>query len=241
MKKFSVVSYGLVSPGQMTLEAAACLRSCGAVFSNSVDAATAESLRASGIALKGRPFRPYKAVTAEVLKALRDHDHVGFLTYGNPVFMNPPLEGLLAAVAPRAEVRVYPGVSSLDLMMNMFRMTALPGRGLLVCDLNFSAKDPGIEKGRDMFFFAPFRLNSSENRAARKALLAAFSRRLPAGFPVYLVKCGPGPGEGEAVAGTAGGLARLLDLCDEQHTLAVFSGGAIPRLPGLRVRTARPG
>lgn len=223
MNKLSIVSCGLMSPSQMTLESLAALRACGAVYSNSVDPVSARAILALGIPLLGGQERSYPRLFKDVLAAFKRHSRVGLLIYGNPFFLNSQLADLLNAASRLAEVEVLPGISSFDALVNMFGMSALSGKGLFIADLNFFMEKPEFEPGPDIFFFAPFRLNAGENAKFKARFIKALARKYPGDYPVYLVKCNPDLARAEMLKGRVSSLPALLKRCDNQHTLVLFS------------------
>lgn len=232
MKKFFAVSYGLGSPGQMTLDALAALKSCDTVYSNSADKTTEGRLTGLGIKLHNSPGKSYEAILADILGAFKRCGAVGFLTYGNPFFMNPPMEELLTKISEVAEVNVLPGVSSFDALVNMFGLSALRQEGILVLDLNFFIKKPRLVQGPDVFMFAPFRLKARANAAGRAKFTRALAAAYPPDFPLFLVKCSADPDRAEILEGKVSSFPALLRRCGEEHTLVLFSGGVLPVPPG---------
>jgi precorrin-6B methylase 1 len=232
MKKLFAVSYGLGSPAQLTLDALATLKSCDVVYANSADKTTEERLKSLGISLRNYPGKSYEAILLDILTALNRCGKVGFLTYGNPFFMNPPMAGLLAAASKVAEIDVLPGISSFDTLVNMFGLSALRPEGILVLDLNFFIKKPRFAPGPDIFMFAPFRLKARANAAAKAKFLKALQAAYPPGFPLFLIKCSADPGRVQILEGKVSSFPALLRRCREEHTLVLFSGGALPVPPG---------
>lgn len=212
-----------MSCAQMTLESVAALRSCDVVYSNSVDSLTAKAILDLGIPLAPARGVSYPGVIKDILKAFKKRSHIGFLTYGNPFFLNPPMSRLLAAVSPFAEVEVLPGISSFDTLINLFGLADLPEKGLFIADLNLFMKSPEFKAGPDIFFFAPFRLNAPENARFKARFLKALSAKYPGSFPACLVKCNSDPRRVEVIKGCMSCLPSLLKRCDNQHTLVLFS------------------
>ncbi|HAN05271.1 MAG TPA: hypothetical protein DCW72_00050 [Elusimicrobia bacterium] len=237
MKKLSIVSYGLVSPSQMTLESAGALRSCGIVYCKSADTSTAKIIRSMGIPLAPFSGRDYPGMLKDVLEAFKKHTRVGVLTYGNPFFLSTQISDIISAVPPQVEVEVLPGISSFDTLINMFAMSALSGKGLFIADLNSFMTNPEFEPGPDIFFFAPFRLNAEGNAKFRAKFIKALSGKYARRFPVYLVKCNPAPERVEVLKGCMSCLPALLKRCDEQHTLVIFSEDRLAATPS-RLRSS---
>lgn len=222
-RKLSIASYGLTPPAQMTFESLNALRSCGVVYSSSTDAATAKDVLGLGIPLVSSANPGPCGLLGKILGAFKKNAHVGLLIYGNPLFLNPQMSRLLRAVSRLAEVEVFPGISSFDMLINMFGMTELSEKGLFIADLNFFMKDPQFTPGPDIFFFAPFRLNTPDGGKFKAGFIKALSGKYARRFPAYLVKCDSNPAGVEVIKGCMSCLPALIKCCDERHTLVIFS------------------
>ena len=242
MKRFVVASYGIVPPGQMTLEALLALRSCGIVFSNSVDRRTADSIRGLDIPL-AYSHKVCPDLLGRIRRAFSEHERVGLLHYGNPFFLNDQLSVLLDGISHLADVRVFPGVSSVDMLINMFGLGRLAYGGLLVADLN--SFSPGVLAGssQDIFFGCPFLLNANGSARTRATFLRSVASVFPARHPVFLARATADPGHSEILRGCVSCLPALLGRCNLYHTLVILSektlrrGGATPqRWRGLTVK-----
>lgn len=221
-RKLSIASYGLTPPAQMTFESLNALRSCGVVYSSSADTTTAKAVLGLGIPLVSVANPGPCGMLEIILGAFKKNAHVGLLIHGNPLFLNPQMSRLLLAVSRIAEVEVFPGISSFDMLINMFGMTEL-SRGLFIADMNFFMREPRFEPGPDMFFFAPFCLNTPDGGKFKAGFIKALSGKYARRFPAYLVKCDSNPAGVEVIKGCMSCLPALIKCCDERHTLVIFS------------------
>ncbi|OGS11690.1 MAG: hypothetical protein A2285_07090 [Elusimicrobia bacterium RIFOXYA12_FULL_57_11] len=219
-KKLSVVSCGFGPPAQMTCESVDAMRSCGAVYSCCLDAIAARGVFKLSIPLVRCRFQ---SLSRNIRRAFVRHDNVGLLIYGNPLFLNPHVEGILRDISSLAEVQVLPGISSFDALVNMFGMMNLSGKGVYLADCESVVKDPQFEPEQDTFFFSPWRINDKENRRYRAGFFKAIADKYPGRFPVFLAKYSLNPAKCEIIRGCVACLPSLLKYCDRAHTLVVFS------------------
>ena len=134
MKKLYLFSYGLY-PGQVTLETLAAMRRCGAVYTHCLDKATAGQFAKLAPGLKLTAGLGREETAAAAVSALEKHDTVGFLTYGNPLFLNQTAAAVMkAAAGKKAAVSVFAGVSSFDALVNLFNLNKYSPRGLRLVD-----------------------------------------------------------------------------------------------------------
>ncbi len=226
MKQMLIFSYGL-RPGQVTLETLAAMRKCGVVYSHCLDADTARQFRgyARRLLLTGRLGLEGTAEAAAA--ALEEHDTVGFLTYGNPLFLNRTVSLLSAAAARRkAQVRVFPAVSSFDALVNLFDLNKFSLRGLRLVDAAASLDAPSFDPGMDTLVFVPYVLNLRGRAAARKKFLAAAAAAYPPDAMACLADCYAAEGGRDRVlSGTVGDLRRLLAKARETSTLFIPAPG----------------
>jgi len=221
-KKLYIFSYGLY-PEQITLETLAAMRQCGVVYTHCLDKATAAqfSRQAPGMKLT-RGLNREETVKAAVT-ALVKHDTVGFLTYGNPLFLNQTAaEVMKAAARKNAEVRVFAGVSSFDALINLFALNKYSPRGLRLVDAAFSAENPVFTPDMDTLIFVPDVLNLPENSARRKNFVAAALKAYPETARVCLADCACiSSRSAKVIKGDIGGLAGLLKKINERHTMFI--------------------
>lgn len=221
MKKLYIFSYGLY-PGQVTLETLAAMKGCGAVYTHCLDAATAARFAGLAPGLKLNTGLDREGTARAAVAALGKFDTVGFLTYGNPLFLNQTAaEVMKAAAAKKAEVRVFAGISSFDALVNLFGLNKFSPRGLRVVDAAASIDAPSFTPDMDTLVFVPDVLNLKKNAAAKKKFLAAASAAYPPAAPVYLADCASISGEAKVVKGKISGLPALLKKVHERHTLFI--------------------
>ncbi|MDO8805598.1 MAG: SAM-dependent methyltransferase [Elusimicrobiota bacterium] len=240
MKKLYIFSYGLY-PGQITLETLAAMRQCGAVYTHCLDKATAGqfSKLAPGLKLNAGLNREETARAA--VSALAGHDTVGFLTYGNPLFLNQTAaEVMKAAAGKKAAVTVFAGVSSFDALVNLFNLNKYSPRGLRLVDAAASVDRPFFTPDMDTLIFVPDVLNLPENAARKKDFVAAALEAYPPTARVFLADCASISGRSvKVVKGKISGLGALLEKINERHTIFIpavrkrFSGGERERASGL--------
>ncbi|OGR74958.1 MAG: hypothetical protein A2X32_10595 [Elusimicrobia bacterium GWC2_64_44] len=220
MKKLYIFSYGLY-PGQVTLETLAAMKECGAVYTHCLDAATAARFAGLAPGLKLNTGLSREATAKAAVAALSKFDTVGFLTYGNPLFLNQTAaEVMKAAAAKKAAVRVFAAVSSFDTLVNLFNLNKFSPRGLRVVDAAASIDAPHFTPEMDTLIFVPDVLNLKSNAAAKKKFLAAAKAAYPPSAPAYLADCASiSAAEAKVIKGTVGALASLLKKVNERHTL----------------------
>lgn len=226
MKKIHIFSYGLY-PGQFTLEALAAIKECGEVYTHCLDKTTAERFAGLAPKLKLNTGMDRVQTAGAVAAALARHDTVGFLTYGNPLFLNQTAAELIkAAAARKAAVRVFAGVSSFDALVNLFNLNKFSPRGLRLVDAAASIDAPSFTPDMDTLVFVPDVLNIGGNSAARKLFIAAAAEAYPADAPVYLADCGSISGrEPRVVRGKISGLVSLLKKVNKRHTIFIPAAG----------------
>jgi len=222
MKKLYIFSYGLY-PGQVTLETLAAMRRCGAVYTHCLDRATAGQFAklAPGLTLTTGLNREETARAA--VSALEKHNTVGFLTYGNPLFLNQTAAELMKAAAEKkAVVSVFAGVSSFDALVTMFNLNQYSPPGLRLVDAAAFMADPFFTPDMDTLIFVPDVLNLPQNAQRRKDFIAAALKAYPPAAPVYLADCASisNPAD-RIVTGKIGGLGALLKKINERHTMFI--------------------
>lgn len=222
MKKLYIFSYGLY-PGQITLETLAAMRRCGAVYTHCLDRATAGQFAklAPGLKLTAGLGREETAEAAAA--ALEKHDTVGFLTYGNPLFLNQTAaEVMKAAAGKKAAVSVFAGVSSFDALVNLFNLNKYSPRGLRLADAAASIDEPFFTPDMDTLIFVPDVLTLPRNAGRKKAFIEAALKAYPHTAPVYLAACASiSSPAAKVIKGKISGLAALLKKINERHTLFI--------------------
>jgi hypothetical protein len=222
MKELYVLSYGL-HPGQMTLETLAAMRACGAVYSNSLDEASLRKFRRLVPEIKLTSGLGHRGTAREVAKGFARHDKVGFLTYGNPLFLNRSAAEVMAAAKARgAAVTVFPGVSSFDAIINLFNLNKYSTRGLRLVDLASASDLHFFTPEMDTLFFVPDVLNLPASAGRKRRFLAAAARAYPPSAPVYAADCVSISNEKTRVEKCrVGGLAGLFGRLNERHTIYI--------------------
>ncbi|OGR69256.1 MAG: hypothetical protein A2081_05410 [Elusimicrobia bacterium GWC2_61_19] len=236
MKKIYIFSYGLY-PGQLTLETLAAMRECGAIYTHCLDAASARhfSKFAPGLKLTQGLGRREAALAA--VAALKKHKTVGFLTYGNPLFLNQTAAEVMAASAKKkARVRVFAAVSSFDAIVNLFNLNNFSIRGLRVVDTATLMDDRAFTPDMDTLFFVPCALNRPANAAAKKRFIAAAAKAYPPSAQVYLADCASvACGEPRVTKGHMRDFSGLLSKLNERHTLFIPAvAPKIKKKPGAK-------
>lgn len=243
MKKLYIFSYGLY-PEQLTLETLAAMRECGEVYSHCLDAASARKFLRYAPGLKLTAGLDRRGTAEAAVRGLRRHDTVGFLTYGNPLFLNQTAAELLgAAAAAGAEVKVFSAVSSLDALVNLFGLNKYSTRGLRLVDAASAIDAPYFTPDMDTLVFVPDALALPANAANRKLFLAGAKRAYPPASPVYLADCASiARREPRVLKGAISSLPALLAKVNERHTLFLPAvlGPAPGEEPRAGVRRPRP-
>ena len=222
MKKLYVFSYGLY-PEQVTLETLTAMSRCGAVYSHCLDKATAEQFSRLAPGLKLTTGLDREQTAKATVSALDRHDTVGFLTYGNPLFLNQTAaEVMKAAAGKKAAVTVLAGVSSFDALVNLFDLNKYSPRGLRLVDAASSLDSPYFTPDMDTLVFVPDVLNQPGRAGSRKAFIAAARKAYPPSAPLYLADCASiSSREAGSVKGKISGLAALLKRVNERHTIFI--------------------
>lgn len=229
-KTLYVLSFGL-KPSHLTWETAEAMRACKKIFSYCLDS------RAAGyfpdcshkmVLLTGRGLAGIKRT---IMAALKTHDTVGLLTYGNPCFVHPPTVGLIAAARlAGAEVRVLDAVSSLDSLVNMFSFVGPIDEVRLVAAYTLPEKKSiTFTPGLDTMFFAIELLAGKAGAGLRERFAKAAATAYPGGAAVFLASCESISGGQDLVKGTIKGLKELLEKAGLRHTLFIPAVGAVRR------------
>lgn len=221
-KTLCLFSYGL-HPDQVTLETLAAMRGCGAVYTNCLDAGTVHLFPHLGPRLKLMTSLDRAETARIVASGFREHDTVGFLTYGNPLFLNQAAAGVIkAAAGSKPRVRVFPAVSSFDSLVNLFNLNKYSPAGLRLVDAASALSRPAFTPEMDTLIFVPDVLNLPANAGYRKKFLAAARKAYPSSAPAYLADCASLACNSEKVEkGSVGGLEKLLSLVNGRHTIFI--------------------
>lgn len=189
MKKLYVLSYGLY-PAQITLETLTALRGCEAVYADSLDEVSAEMFRklAPGVKLTAGLGR--RGAAKAIAGGLSRYEKVGYLTYGNPLFINRnAAQAIGAAEAAKAGVEVFPAVSSIDALVNLFGLNRYSARGLRLVDASVAPAGCFFTPEMDTLFFVPDTLNLHRAAGRRKKFLEGAAKAYPPSAPVYAADC----------------------------------------------------
>lgn len=188
-KTLVICSYGL-EPKHITLETLAALKKCGAVFSHSLEGGTGDFIAqscAEFVSLRGLSA---PGITARLKKAFADHDTVGFLTYGNPCFLNATTALIKAGMAAAGvKVSVLPAVSSFDSIVNLLDLNKFSLAGLRLADVAASMDKMRFTPELDTLFFVAGDLAPKRNNRFRASFLKGLAAAYPAGHPVIIINC----------------------------------------------------
>lgn len=222
MKKLCIFSYGLY-PEQITLETLAAMRECGEVYSHCLDAATARQFLRYAPGLKLTSGLDRRATAEAAVRGLGVHDTVGFLTYGNPLFLNQTAAELMAAARRKGvRVRVFAAISSFDALVNLFNLNKYADGSLRVADTATLIYKPLFTPGTDTLFFVPDVLNLPANAALKKKFVASAKKAYPPSAPAYLADCASiSSREATVLKGRISALPALLAKLNERHTLYI--------------------
>lgn len=207
----------------MTLETAAALKTCGAVFTTLRSRALHARLSAlCRKVINGRSRSPGETVR-EVLGVLKTHSKAAFLTYGNPFFLNRAAVELRRAAEKKGiKVKVLEGVSSVDGLLNFLRVTDDRGYDLRLVNIGEFDRRPAITADTDTLYFMAGGPAGGRHAANVRAFLSALRRLYPPSFPVLLANCPDEmTPEGRLVPSTVGGLRKDLRRADLATTLFV--------------------
>jgi hypothetical protein len=222
MKKVYIFSYGLQS-SHITLETLAAMRECGVIYTHCLDAASARHFSRLAPGLKLLNGLDRRRTARAAVAGLKKHDTVGFMTYGNPLFLNQTAAEVMAAAAEKkAQCRVFAAVSSFDAMVNLFNLNNFSLRGLRVVDTATSMDRGDFTPDMDTLFFVPYALNRPANAAIKKRFIAAAAKAYPPSARVYLADCASVAfDEPRVLKGHMGAFGPLLAKLNERHTLYI--------------------
>jgi len=222
MKQLYIFSYGLY-PGQLTLETLAAMKECGEVYSHCLDAVTAEKFRKFTPGLKLIAGLDPRGTAQAAVSGLEKHDTVGFLTYGNPLFLNQTTAELQKAAAEKkARVKVFAAVSSIDALVNLFNLNKYSKDGLRLADATALVDRLVLTPKMDTLLFVPYLLNLPGNDWLRNKFIKAAQKAYPAGAPVYLADCASISARApRVIKGKMSSLRPLLAKLNERHTIFI--------------------
>jgi len=221
-KRLVICSYGL-EPKHITLETLSALKKCGAVFSHSLEGGAGDFIAQSCAKFENLRGLDGPGIAARLKEAFAEHDTVGFLTYGNPFFLNAATVRIKAGMAAaKVKVSVLPAVSSFDSIVNMLDLNKFSLAGLRLVDAAASMGDTRFTPEMDTLFFSvgvPTPGNGNKRRAAfLKGLAAAY----PGGHPVTVVNCPCiGDASGRRIKTTVSRLGGVFAKVDKVSTILV--------------------
>ncbi len=221
-KTLIIASCGLEQK-HITLETMGALKKCGTVFSHCLDAADGGFIAKACARFESLREVPRYGMAARLKEAFREHDVVGFLTYGNPLFLNRTtarLTGEMAASGIR--VTVLPAVSSFDSIVNLMDLNIFSPAGLRLVDTGPAVKDLKIAAEMDTLFFVAGELNAPGCERARGIFLKKLEAAYPGRHPVFLINLPCIGSEPERlVKTTVSGLKTVLSGADRLTTILV--------------------
>lgn len=188
-KTLIVASFGL-QPKHVTLETLAVLKKCGLVLSHCLDKGGRDLLARSCPNFESLRGLSLSETAAKVRKAFSAHDTVGFITYGNPCFLNATTALINKEMAAAGiEVAVLPAVSSFDTIVNQLDLNKFSLNGLRLVDTAAAMKEMKFTPAMDTLFFVVGDLNLKGNEKYRAAFLKGLSENYPATHPVTVINC----------------------------------------------------
>ena len=184
-----MASFGL-QPKHVTLETLAVLKNCGVVLSHCLDKGGKDPLARSCPNFESLRGLSLSETAAKVKKAFSAHDTVGFITYGNPFFLNATTalinKEMAAAGIP---VTVLPAVSSFDTIVNLMDLNKFSLNGLRLVDTAVAMKEMRFTPAMDTLFFVVGDLNLKGNEKHRTAFLKGLEENYPGAHPVTVINC----------------------------------------------------
>jgi len=188
-KRLVICSYGL-EPKHLTLETLAALKKCGAVFSDSLEGGAGDFIARACAEFENLRGLSAPGITARLKEAFAGHDNVGFLTYGNPGFLNATTALIKAGMAAAGvKVSVLPAVSSFDSIVNLLGLNKFSLAGLRLVDMAACMDDLRLTPELDTLFFVAGDLNLKGNDKWRAAFLKGLAAAYPGGHPLTVVNC----------------------------------------------------
>ena len=188
-KRLVICSYGL-EPKHITLETLAALKKCGAVFSHSLEGGSGDFIAQSCAQFENLRGLDGPGIAARLKEAFEEHDTVGFLTYGNPFFLNAATVLIKAGMAAaKVKVSVLPAVSSFDSIVNLLDLNKFSLTGLRLVDAAASLAALLFTPEMDTLFFSAGVLGPGRGNKRRAEFLKGLAAAYPGGHPVSIVNC----------------------------------------------------
>jgi len=223
-KNLYIFSYGL-SFSQITLETIAVFKKCDIVYCPVMDKITAEHFTEMFPELgpKIKPFKLSRQKETEriVLGAFRSSNTVGFLTFGNPAFLNGNLHELAGAAARKGiRTAFFSAVSSIDALITLFKLNI--ENELRLIDISRIRETTVLTPDINTMFFSVNRLNFPEESKRKKMFLTKIAGAYAPDSPVYLAACCANMDNSASVlTGTAGALKSMIAKADPRQTLFI--------------------
>jgi len=221
-KLLYIFSFGM-KPSQITLETLAALKKCDVVFSHCLDGREGDFI--SGACKEFRMLRGLNGlqISGLVKKAFLTRATVGFLTYGNPFFLNATT-ALINAEMKKAGicVRVIPAVSSFDAIINLMDLNRYSTSGLRLVDVAAVRKDVPLTPEMDTLFFVIGDLNLKGNGRYREKFFEKLKKTYSREHSVFLVNCARiGAESGRLMRTSVARLKKTFNKADEVTTLFI--------------------
>ncbi len=221
-KRLVICSYGL-EPKHITLETLSALKKCGAVFSHSLEGGTGDFIARSCAEFESLRGLSAPGITARLKKAFADHDTVGFLTYGNPCFLNATTALIKTGMAAAGvKVGVLPAVSSFDSIVNLLDLNKFSPAGLRLVDVAAPMDSMRFTPEMDTLFFVAGDLRPEGNNKYRESFLRGLAAAYPGAHPVKIVNCPCiGNASGRLIKTTVSRLGGVFGKVDKASTILV--------------------
>ena len=238
-KTLYIFSYGL-RPSQITLETLAALKKCDLVFSHSLEGGTGDFISKACKEFRLLRELNQRQIVSSVKKAFLTCRTVGFLTYGNPFFLNATT-ALINTEMKRAGicVRVMPAVSSFDAIVNLMDLNKYSTSGLRLVDVAAVMEDIPLTPEMDTLFFVIGDLNLKRNCRHREKFFKNLKKTYPGIQSCVLINCACiGDGSGRLIKTSVARLNKAFNKVDKVTTLFIpaVANNAIGKKASMRFR-----
>lgn len=188
-KTLYIFSYGL-KPSQITLETLSGLKKCDIVFSHCLSQGPGNFISKACKEFRMLEKLGVSRISEEILKAFLTRETIGFLTYGNPFFLNATTARINKVMKKAGiGVQVLPAVSSFDSMINLMAQNKYSAYGLRLVDVAFVLRDVPLTPEMDTLFFVVGDLNLKGNELLRDKFLNKLKRTYPETQEAVLINC----------------------------------------------------
>jgi siroheme synthase len=227
LKVLMMASYGL-EPKHITLETLAVLKKCDVVYSDCLDGRKSDFIIKSCRHFESLRGGSPEETVSKVLAAFSASDTVGFVTYGNPFFLNDTAFRIKKKLeAARIKIKVLPAVSSFDSIVNLMDLNEFSRSGLRLVDAAAASVAPGgiaFTPNMDTLFFVVGGFNLGRGKDSRSAFLKGLGKFYPGKHPVSIINCPTvEKAEGRLVNTTVSGLKAALRRADDASTILVHA------------------